>query len=472
MKIAFIDLALWDYSIESVEEMPLGGSQSALCYLAINFVQLGHDVFLLNGIEHPTISCGVRCLPINSVSTKFWSKFDFIIFLNCADCGKEFRALSGTQTQLILWSGHAENQPGVKGLLEDEERNAYDSFVLISEWQKSSYIKKFNLNPNKIVIFRNSIGEKFENLFDCHNSILDTKHNPLTLAYTSTPFRGLELLLDIFPKIRSHHPDVKLKIFSSMKVYQVSSSEDEAEYGPMYELFRQMEGVEYIGSIPQDELAKELKKVAVLAYPNTFPETSCIAVMEAMASGCYVISSELGALSETMAGFGSLISLENGIEAYKDQFVKITVDILNKLKSESKTELENQLREQVKFCNEEYTWRSRAHQWLQFLYKLKAYKYYNDGEYFIATEIYQETIEKYPEILENYYYLALCWILLEEDNEAFSVLWLVTETNLANESDKTTELLDDILNKEIKRFNDNQEFLCADRIKEFFLDLN
>lgn len=472
MKIAFIDLALWDYSIESVKEMPLGGSQSALCYLAINFAQLGHDVFLLNGIEYPTISCGIGCLPISSVSTKFWNKLDFIIVLNCADCGKEFRVLCGTQTQLVLWSGHAEDQPAIQGLLEEEERNAYDSFVLISEWQKSSYLKKFNLNPNKIVIFRNSIGEKFENFFDSHDSIVDAKHGPLTLAYTSTPFRGLELLLDIFPKIRSHHPDVKLKIFSSMKVYQVSSSEDEAEYGPIYERFRQMEGVEYIGSIPQAELAEELKKVAILAYPNTFPETSCIAVMEAMASGCYVISSELGALPETMAAFGSLISLESGIEAYKEEFVKITVDILSKLKSNSKTELENQLRKQVKFCNEEYTWKLRAHQWLQFLYKLKAYKYYSDGEYFIATEIYQEAIEKYPEILENYYYLALCWILLEEDAEAFAVLWLAMETNLANESKQPTELLDSVINKEIKKFNENQEFLCADRIKEFFLHLN
>ena len=191
-----------------------------------------------------------------------------------------------------------------------------------------------------------------------------------------------------------------------------------------------------------------------------------------MASGCYVISSELGALPETMANFGSLISLENGIEAYKEEFVKIAVDVLNKLKSDSKTELENKLKEQVKFCNEEYTWRLRSHQWLQFLYKIKAYKYYSDGEYLIATDIYQEAIEKYPEILENYYYLALCWILLEEDSEAFSVLWLATETNLANESKQATELLDSVINKEIKRFNENQEFLCADRIKDFFLDLN
>ena len=469
MKIAFVDLAPWDYSVESIKEIPLGGSQSALCYLAINLSQLGHDIFLVNGIEYPTISCGVGCLPINSVSTKFWSKLDFIIFLNCAGCGKEFRELSGTHTQLILWSGHDENQPDVQDLLDDEEKNSYDSFVLISKWQESSYIDKFNLNLDKIIILRNSISENFEDLFDPHDFIADAKYSPLTLAYTSTPFRGLELLLDIFPKIRSHHPDVKLKIFSSMKVYQVSSAEDEAEYGSIYERFRQMDGVEYIGSIPQSELAAELKKVAVLAYPNTFPETSCIAVMEAMASGCYVITSELGALSETMAGFGSLISLENGIEVYKEQFVKITVDILNHLKSDSKTELENKLKEQVRFCNKEYTWKLRAHQWLKHLYKIKGYKYYSEGDYWNAAEIYQEAIDKYPDVHDYYYYLVLCWILLEENSQAFSILWLLTE---GNESDKTTALLNTIVKQELQKFQENQDFFSVSRIEDFFSALS
>ena len=37
-----------------------------------------------------------------------------------------------------------------------------------------------------------------------------------------------------------------------------------------------MEGVEYVGSVSQVELAAALKGAMVLAYPNTFAETSCI----------------------------------------------------------------------------------------------------------------------------------------------------------------------------------------------------
>ena len=48
MRIAFVDLAAWDYTVDAPASVPLGGSQSALCYLAKELARLGHQVSLVN----------------------------------------------------------------------------------------------------------------------------------------------------------------------------------------------------------------------------------------------------------------------------------------------------------------------------------------------------------------------------------------------------------------------------------------
>lgn len=90
------------------------------------------------------------------------------------------------------------------------------------------------------------------------------------LAYTSTPFRGWDLLLDIFPHIRQAVPGTRLKVFSSIKVYHVSDVADQENYGELYRQCQETEGVEYIGAISQTELARELPQVTVKAYANTY----------------------------------------------------------------------------------------------------------------------------------------------------------------------------------------------------------
>ena len=125
---------------------------------------------------------------------------------------------------------------------------------------------------------------------------------------------------------------MRLKVFFSLKVYQVIEYRDECE--PLYRRCAETAGVEYVGSLTQPELARKLRSVNILGYPNTFAETSCISVMEALASGCFVVTSNWGYLPEITAGFARLIPLSqsntsNSIAPFRNENL-ITSAMYNK----------------------------------------------------------------------------------------------------------------------------------------------
>ena len=127
------------------------------------------------------------------------------------------------------------------------------------------------------------------------------------MIYSSTPFRGLDLLPIAFSTIRAAIPGTRLKVFSSMKVYQSSDKHD--PFAPLYELSCALDGVEYVGSVSQPQLPRAFQSADIMAYLNTFSDLACIAVMEAIASGCLVITSSFLALPESTGGHGFLMDV-------------------------------------------------------------------------------------------------------------------------------------------------------------------
>lgn len=371
MRILFIDRISWDYTLRTPYERPLGGSQSALCYLAAHLSQRGHQVSVLNNVSRIEIVQGVPHFPLSLLSLEFLEHLNphVAIILNRGFDNQDLRALLPPATPLVLWTQHAYDQPAVAPLQSPHEQALYDHFVLISNWQRQTYIEHFQLPPEKITILRNAIAPCFENLFTTDESILSHKTQPPTLAYTSTPFRGLNLLLEVMPQIHAEHPGVKLNVYSSMKVYQNVAADD--DYADLYQRCRELPGVNYIGSVPQPELVPALMATSIWAYPNTFAETSCIAALEAMASGCYLVTSAFGALPETTAGFAALIPFPQETRAYLRAYRQALEQALHRFSQpEHWPALEEHLRAQVSYIHQHYTWSRRAQEWETFLSSL------------------------------------------------------------------------------------------------------
>lgn len=371
MRIAFGDTADWDYHAASTETMPLGGSQSAACYLAQALARQGHDVFLLSNLSTPGTYGNVTCLSFRSLSPTALRELRLDVFVRLlgAGHGQQLRAALGDETKLVLWTQHRINQPAVEPLADAAECACYDGFVFVSEWQREEFRLGFGLPARRTQVLANAAAPAFVDLFPEDQPILPQKTMPPVLAYTSTPFRGLDLLIEAFPVIRAQVPEARLRIFSSMAVYQVAPAEEQARFGALYQQCRQTPGVEYVGSLPQPALAREMRSVAMLAYPNTFAETSCIAALEAMASGCRIVTSALGALPETTAGFAQLIPTRQERVAYLQQFVERTVTALREIQTDPDA-VEELLRQQVRYIRGHATWEARAREWTNWLRQL------------------------------------------------------------------------------------------------------
>jgi glycosyltransferase involved in cell wall biosynthesis len=367
MRIAFVDFVPWDYTPLTPDVAPLGGTQSAVCYLARQLAADGLRVSLLNGASRPGLVAGVSVVPLSTAAAeRALAECQVAVLVSTAQAVRKVKGLLPSGTPLVLWTQHAADQPAMRPLAEPEVSDLIDRFVFVSQWQQAGYLRDFGLAGERCQVLRNAVGPAFAGLFADGAAALAAKRSPPRLAYTSTPFRGLDTLLDVFPTIRDRVPGLTLEVYSSMQVYHLPPGRDTADFGHLYRRAATTEGVEYIGSLPQPELARAMVGVDMLAYPNHFAETSCIAVMEALAAGCRVVTSDLAALGETAAGFATLVPLGGDRAEYGRRFVAAVVEMLAGAARDWAAAGQH-LDRQLAHVESQCVWPARARQWAEWL---------------------------------------------------------------------------------------------------------
>lgn len=361
MKITFVDPVGWDYTVKSPLTEPLGGTQSALCYLAVELARRGHDVALVNHIAAPAVHDGVRHVPWEEGATgEALNQADVVIVSNTA-CGRKMRD-AGVRPPLILWTGHAHDQEAVQDLRRGPERDAWTGFAFVSRWAQDNYVRAFALAPERTRVLHNGIAPPFA-AQDAGAPWFTSGAAPV-LVYTSTPFRGLHVLLAAFPAIRAGIPDCRLRVYSNMSIYRIPPDRD--QFRAIYDVCRNVPGVEYIGSIGQAQLAAEISSAAAIAYPSTFAETFCIAAAEAMSVGATLITTRLGALPEIFAPFAHMTDVNSDWQKLAEAYAALAIDVLAAAKRDPAAAAK-QRQAQIEFIRARYTWPTIAPQWLTWL---------------------------------------------------------------------------------------------------------
>ncbi len=332
--------SLWKYTLDTPYNEPLGGTQSAICFFLEQMSLRGHQTFLFNKTDQIKIIRGVIHVPVDSYYNYIQNhnlKMD-VVLVSCIpqELAKIKISLGNANTLYGLWTGHDIDQEPSKQFAYDKLKDLVDIYVFVSEWQKNRYIMEYKIDETKCLILRNGIAKTFEEYLD---KPTNKKKNSMT--YCSIPWRGLKLLVPIFDKIKKDYSDASLKIFSGMNIYQ------QKDDGENYNVFKDMEGVEFNQGVSQTKLAEELYSIEYLTYPNIFPETSCITALQAMSCGCLIVTSELGALKESMGGLNIYVENPSDLETYLQNFIS-KLEILMEKSEEEKEELRNKNKEYIK----------------------------------------------------------------------------------------------------------------------------
>jgi glycosyltransferase involved in cell wall biosynthesis len=361
MRIVFIHRTVLDYTVETPYRRALGGTEAGLCYLSTELAKLGHSVVLAANPSEPGRYLGVECLNCKTALTKeLFDGADAVVVANEA-FGRNLREL-GVTKPLVLWAGHDVDQPAMKALESSRERRAWTGYAFVSQWQLDKFVDAFWLQRKRARVLRNAIAPAFGMRFPAVPWF--ARGDPPVLVYTSAPYRGLDVLLAAFPSIRAAIPGTGLRIFSGLSTAR--GGPEDQQYDQLYRLCLTTRGVEYVGTLSQPALADALADAAALAYPSSFPETSCIAAMEAMAMGAIVLTTHLGALPETLAGFGRMVTPQENRAELAREFAAMVVDTLDDIQRNPDQAFARRAA-QTAFVRRNYDWQARALEWQNWL---------------------------------------------------------------------------------------------------------
>lgn len=325
----------------------IGGSEYDIIELSRSFQRMGYEVVVYCQCPREGIYQGVIY--------KDRTKFDKEIIEHGADLFITSRNLSPLVNpnlrnhvkQVVLWAHDVAEDP-VWYNFEPNLMQNIDYLVALSEFHKKGIMKKFNfVKEEDFLVYRNGVNPDLYK-----NKVIKM---PGKCIYSSTPYRGLELIPLIWSRILKQVPHATLHVFSSMKVY--GEMFDDFPWVSLYDKLKDMKGVYYHGTVKHDRLSKEQLTSELMLYPNIFPESCCLNAMETQMAGTPIISSHLGALPEIVDDSGILINCDPSSEEYQDEFVKQSIMIL--------TDKDLWLEKHHICLSKDFSWDTVAKEWLK-----------------------------------------------------------------------------------------------------------
>lgn len=251
----------------------------------------------------------------------------------------------------ILYLHDLPNDPESQKILSNQGWKKFHKLVFVSNWQMQQYIMMYQIPWSHCLVIQNSIDPIQR------NTPAFSKDGHPKFIYHTTPHRGLDIVYPVFDKLSQEYPGIHLSVYSSFKAY--GWDERDAHYKELFDKIDDHPAMSYYGFQPNDVVRKALADSDVFIYPSIWPETSCLALMEAMSAGVLCIHPNLAALYETAANWTMMYQFHEDKEKHAGLLYNVVNGFLGSYKEMFITQTQNQKSYADIFYNRKF----RKHQW-------------------------------------------------------------------------------------------------------------
>lgn len=266
--------AFEDWTPRTIEETGIGGSETMAWEMARHLARLGHrvrhygwcrpeqegqyeGVWWYDSARYRDIEC------------------DALVVSRYADL---VQCVGGVKAKArLLWV----HDVHCGQALTPQHALRFDKILCLSNWHKEFFCQTYPfLDPERVTVTRNGIDLKlFTSEYelgpaegdDIAKSCEGTPiRNPHRAVYSSSPDRGLQTALELWPLVRAEVPDAELHVYYGFDGLRRGRPADAALAGRLEAQAKATPGVVLHGRVSPRELAREFMRSGVWFYPTWF----------------------------------------------------------------------------------------------------------------------------------------------------------------------------------------------------------
>jgi len=259
---------------------PTGGILNSLTLIPEYLATKGHEVYVDSTYGKDELVNDVHYVAKGQAIPKW----DAVVF-NRNILPREFIAYSKEIGAKVIWWLHDVVQ---LTYLKDDTFKYVDRIIALSNYCRDTYSDFYQVEKSKFSVIPNGVDKTlfYPGSYESRNKQMIMMAGALVKGFLPIPA--------LYENLKRHNPDIDFRIYSSQKLHGLEN--DKNQQGFLDAMAK--EGAHIYQPVSQEVLAGLLRQATCLIMPNTYPEICSNLLIQAQASGCPVVTSDIGSASE------------------------------------------------------------------------------------------------------------------------------------------------------------------------------